>query len=257
MAVVKYVMRALAVIPARLKSIRLARKALLRETGKYLIEHVYERVQKISGLDRVVIATDSEEILTACRDFGAEVLMTRADHISGTDRVAEAAAVLAAGGQHFDVVINVQGDEPELEPKHVEQLLELMKLGDPMGTLAEELHDLEEGALSQVVKVVLDAESRALYFSRSLIPHQRNRGGPVLLRHIGIYGFQAEFLQRFPKLAKSDLEQAEGLEQLRALFHGYRIRVGVVAGRSGRGIDTREDYDGFLLRSQRTRSEAE
>jgi 3-deoxy-manno-octulosonate cytidylyltransferase (CMP-KDO synthetase) len=246
--VVEYVMRVLVVIPARLESRRLERKALLRETGKYLIEHVYERVQEIRGLDRIVIATDSDEILAACKGFGAEALLTRSDHVSGTDRVAEAAQILKIQGENFDVVINVQGDEPEMKPDHVEQLIELMRHGDPMGTLAEEVHDLVEASLPQVVKVVLDSESRALYFSRSLIPYPRNDGGPVMLRHIGIYGFQAEFLQSVPKLAKSPLELAEGLEQLRVLSHGYKIRVGVVSGRSGRGIDTREDYDAFLLR---------
>ena len=245
-------MRALAVIPARLESSRLARKALLRETGKYLIEHVYERAGQVAGLDRIVIATDSDDIVKACETFGAEALLTRNDHRSGTDRVAEAAKILLDRGEKYDVVINVQGDEPELEPSHVERLLELMSHGDAMGTLAEELEDVDEARLPQVVKLVVDAESRALYFSRSLIPYPRSVGGPVLLRHIGIYGFQADFLQRFPTLKKSPLEQAEGLEQLRTLFHGYKIRVGVVPGQGVRGIDTREDYDAFLLRYQKT-----
>lgn len=241
-------MRALAVIPARLESSRLAQKALLRETGKYLIEHVYERAKLARGLDRVVIATDSEDILAACQSFGAEALMTRVDHQSGTDRVAEAAKILEDRGEGSDVIINVQGDEPELDPGHIERLIELMGHGDAMGTLAEELEDEEEARLPQVVKLVVDAESRALYFSRSLIPYPRSPGGPVLLRHIGIYGFQADFLQRFPTLEKSPLEQAEGLEQLRTLYHGYKIRVGVVSGQGVRGIDTRADYDAFLLR---------
>lgn len=245
-------MRALAVIPARLESTRLAQKALLRETGKYLIEHVYEQALQVRGLDRVVIATDAVAIVEACRSFGAEAILTRADHKSGTDRVAEAAKILQDRGEDYDVVVNVQGDEPELEPSHVETLLELMSHGDAMGTLAEELEDETEARLPQVVKLVVDAESRALYFSRSLIPYPRSAGGPVVLRHIGIYGFQADFLQRFPTLEKSPLEEAEGLEQLRTLYYGYKIRVGVVAGQGVRGIDTRDDYDAFLLRYQKT-----
>ena len=129
-------------------------------------------------------------------------------------------------------------------------------ISDAMGTLAEKLEDKEEARLPQVVKLVVDAESRALYFSRSLIPYPRSARGPVLLRHIGIYGFQADFLQRFPALEKSPLEEAEGLEQLRTLYHGYKIRVGVVEGQGVRGIDTRDDYDAFLLRYQKTTADS-
>lgn len=242
-------MSKLAVIPARLDSQRLPRKALLKESGRTLIEHVHQRVQQVRGLDRIILATDSEEIMEAARGFGAEAMMTRADHCSGTDRVAEVAASLAAQGQRYEVVVNVQGDEPELDPKQVEQLLELMERGDPMATLAERMDDIEEARLPQVVKVVLDEEGRALYFSRSLMPYPARDTDPGgWLRHLGIYAFKADFLQTYTRLPASQLEQRERLEQLRALAHGYRIRVGVVEGRSGRGIDTREDYDAFLKR---------
>jgi 3-deoxy-manno-octulosonate cytidylyltransferase (CMP-KDO synthetase) len=244
-------MRALAIIPARLSSRRLPRKILLRESGKYLVQHVYERVADLPGLARVVVATDSAEVREACASFGAEALMTSPEHSSGTDRVAEAARQLEARGERFEVVVNVQGDEPELEPSKVSALLELMEGGDPMGTLAEPLSSYEDFALPQVVKVVLDAAGRALLFSRAPIPAAARlpEGAPLeALRHVGIYAFRSDFLQLFPRLPVCQLELREGLEQLRALYHGHAIRVGVVTPSQGRGIDTRSDYDAFLSR---------
>jgi 3-deoxy-manno-octulosonate cytidylyltransferase (CMP-KDO synthetase) len=241
-------MRAIVVIPARLGSTRLARKPLLRETGKFLIEHVVERARAAQRASLVVVATDSDEIAHACASFGAEAVMTSPDHPSGTDRVAETARVLAARGERFDLVVNVQGDEPELPPANVDRLIALMEEGGAdMGTLVEPLDDPREAALSQVVKVVLDARGFALYFSRALIPHDV-QPGPGWLRHVGIYAFTPEFLQRFTALEPAPIERRERLEQLRALHHGFRIRAAVVPASGARGIDTPDDYSAFVAR---------
>lgn len=240
----------LTVIPARLGSTRLARKVLLRDTGRTLIDHVHERVKAARLAGRVVIATDSDEVLAACREFGAEALMTRADHPSGTDRVAEVARTL---GGAFDLVVNVQGDEPELDPGHVDAIVELMQAARvDMGTLAEPLDDPEEAAKPQVVKVVTDHAGRALYFSRSPLPSlgapERPPGEPLCLRHVGIYAFTPTFLQTFCALPPAPLERRERLEQLRALWHGHGIQVAVVPAQGVRGIDTPEDYARFVER---------
>jgi len=240
---------AIAVIPARLEARRLPRKPLLRETGKYLIQHVYEQASQAEGLAAVVIATDSEEIVAACKGFGARAIMTSAAHPAGTDRVAEAARILAAEGFRFDAVVNVQGDEPELDPRHIEQLLPLLDAA-PMATLAERISDEADFQRSQVVKVVLDEAGNALYFSRAPIPYAMSEDGPPALRHLGIYAYRADFLQETTKLAPTALESGERLEQLRVLSHGHRIRVGIVPGTGARGIDTPEDYRAFLERSR-------
>lgn len=239
----------LVVIPARLASTRLPRKVLLRGSGKYLIEHVWERARAARCAGRVVIATDDAEVAAAARSFGAEVELTRADHPSGTDRVAEVAARLAEQGARFDLVVNVQGDEPELDPALIDRLVELMEgTDDPMGTLAEPCAP-DDFARPQVVKVVTDARGRALYFSRSPIPHPAGEGGePAALRHVGIYAYRPAFLQAFCRLEPAPLERREKLEQLRALWHGHAIRVAVVAPTGARGIDTPEDYQAFLSR---------
>lgn len=246
--------RVLTVIPARLGSTRLPRKVLLKESGRYLIDHVHERVRAARLCGRVVIATDSDEVLAACREFGAEAVMTRADHPSGTDRVAEVARALGAPGPEFDLVVNVQGDEPELDPTCVDTLVELMRTSNAeMGTLAEPLDDPDEVAKPQVVKVALDKHGWALYFSRSPLPSQgfsadRPAGDPLCLRHVGIYAYTPRFLQTFCHLAPAPLERRERLEQLRALWHGHRIQVGVIPAQGGRGIDTPEDYERWLRR---------
>lgn len=247
-------MTPLVVIPARLQSTRLPRKLLLRDSGKYLVQHVWEQARAAARVERVVVATDSEELRAACGEFGAEALMTSAEHRSGTDRVAEAARILAGRGEAFDLVVNVQGDEPELDPAHVDQLVALMGDGDPMGTLAEELSDSGDLERPQVVKVVVDAASRALYFSRAPIPHGARPGGaPPVLRHVGLYAYRPDLLQTLCRLEPCPLERVERLEQLRALYHGHAIRVGVVAGGGARGIDTPEDYAAFLARRPRGR----
>ncbi|RMG09562.1 MAG: 3-deoxy-manno-octulosonate cytidylyltransferase [Planctomycetota bacterium] len=242
-------MKALAVVPARLASTRLPRKLLLAESGKPLLQHVYERVRSARRVARVVIAVDGEELLAAARSFGAEAVLTREDHPSGTDRVAEAARLV--GGDE-PLVLNVQGDEPEIDPAHLDRLVEAMASGEePMGTLAERLTDPDDLARPQVVKLVLDAGGRALLFSRAPIPHGAAPGGgdPAgPYRHLGVYAYRPDFLQRFCGLAPAPLERCERLEQLRALHYGHAVRVVVVSGGGARGIDTREDYDAFLAR---------
>ena len=236
-------MRAIVIVPARLASTRLPRKALLRETGKYLVQHVWERARQAKRSARCVIATDAKEIEDACRSFGADVVMTSPEHPSGTDRVAEAYRKL---GERADLVVNVQGDEPELDPAHVDRLIEVMERSRaPMGTLAEPLADPDEARKPQVVKVVLDASGRCLYFSRSLIPSE----GPWL-RHVGMYAFTPSFLDAFTKLAPAELEKKERLEQLRALANGHAIQAAVIEATGVRGIDTPEDYAAFVRRAK-------
>lgn len=237
-------MRALVIVPARLASTRLPRKALLRETGKFLVQHVWERVQLAKRPARAVIATDAREIEEACRSFGAEVVLTSPEHPSGTDRCAEAYRKL---GFAADLVVNVQGDEPELDPAHVDRLIEVMERSSaPMGTLAEPLTDPGEAKKPQVVKVVLDVTGRCLYFSRSVIPSE----GPWL-RHVGMYAFRPDFLDTLTRLAPGELEKKERLEQLRALGNGFAIQAALVAASGVRGIDTPEDYAAFVRRQGR------
>jgi 3-deoxy-manno-octulosonate cytidylyltransferase (CMP-KDO synthetase) len=246
-------MKPVVIVPARLESTRLPRKVLLRESGKYLIEHVWERACE-AAVGEVVLATDSEEVLQAAQGFGARALLTRADHPSGTDRVAEAARALAAEGLEFDLVVNLQGDEPELDPADLRTLVQVMEAEGAraeMGTLAEPIQDPQDLTRSQVVQVVVGADGGALYFSRSAIPHGAELGGdPAPLRHVGTYAYTPQVLQRICQLEPCGLERAERLEQLRALYHGIRIRVGVTSPKGARGIDTPEDYQAFLERAR-------
>jgi 3-deoxy-manno-octulosonate cytidylyltransferase (CMP-KDO synthetase) len=237
-------MTTVAVIPARYDSVRLPGKPLLCETGKYLVQHVYEQVLLASRVDDVWVATDDERIAAAVRSFQGKAVLTRGDHLSGTDRVAEAVASL---DPRPDVVLNVQGDEPEIEPADLDLLVETL-LADSsaaIATLAVPLPD-GPGDASQV-KVVIDHQGRALYFSRAAIPHFR-QGGGSWLGHVGVYAFTADALERFVALAPSPLEEAEKLEQNRALWWGMPICVGLAQSRP-RSIDTPEDYQSYLLRS--------
>lgn len=239
-------MRVAIVIPARFASSRLPGKPLLRETGKYLIQHVYERACEAKCADVVVVATDDERIRAAVAGFGGRVAMTRADHASGTDRVAEVAATLTA-----DVVINVQGDEPQLDPGAIDLLADLMRDGADMATLAVPIADPETYANPNVVKVVCDDRGRALYFSRSPIPMVRD-GAPDFaarparfLQHLGVYAYRRAFLPKIAATPPHPLEESEKLEQLRVLGTGGSINVGVVA-HAHRGVDTPADYAAFV-----------
>ena len=244
--------RIAAVIPARYGSSRLPAKCLLQETGKYLIQHVYEQVCRARRVGRVIIATDDERVMKAAESFGAEAALTSVEHQSGTDRVAEVAAKLDEG-----ILINVQGDEPEIDPAAIDQLAEMMVESPEtlMATLAVPIESEEKYLNPNVVKVVVDNSGDALYFSRSPIPYL-GRGEaefhnlPVRpLHHLGIYGFRRDFVLRFVALPQGKLEQLERLEQLRAIEHGHRIRVGLRPS-GAPGTDTPEQYQAFVRRWQ-------
>lgn len=226
---------AVVVIPAREQSERLPGKPLADIAGRPMIVHVLERASRARGVERVVVATDSERIAQVVVDAGGQAVLTSPDCPSGTDRCAVAARELGTP----EVVVNVQGDEPLLDPGAIEGLLGAFD--DPaveMATLARPLAK-EERDNPNVVKVVRDLRGDALYFSRAPIPHPRGEGAQALA-HVGIYGFRGAFLQRFASLPPTPLEQTEKLEQLRALEHGHRIRVLVTEYRSI-GVDTPED----------------
>ena len=232
----------IAVIPSRYGSTRLPGKSLIQLCGKPLVQWVYERTRQARGLDRVVVATDDQRIADAVCGFGGEVVMTRPDHPSGTDRIAEAVQGLGA-----DVILNVQGDEPLIDPALIDELAAVLsaEAGWDMGTAATPIHDPAELANPAVVKVVWDHEGRALYFSRSPIPHVRD-GVPGAVqpglhwRHIGLYGYRRAFLQRMVQEPPCPLELAEKLEQLRALHLGVHMKV-LRTDHVGLGVDTPED----------------
>jgi 3-deoxy-manno-octulosonate cytidylyltransferase (CMP-KDO synthetase) len=231
---------AVAIIPARYNSTRFPGKPLVQIDGKPLIEHVYRRVEQAQKVDHILIATDDERIRQAVERFGGSVVMTRTDHSSGTDRLAEAANDLDSD----TLVINVQGDEPMIEPGVIDQAITAARLKDAdIVTLMTPL-DPSEADDPNRVKVVADRKGNALYFSRSKIPST----GTTFL-HIGLYAYRVRFLKLFTKLGPTPLEQAERLEQLRALEHGFRIRVVEVESASW-GIDTPEDLERYVaLRS--------
>lgn len=227
------------IIPARYGASRFPGKPLADLAGKPLIAHVVERARRARGVDVVAVATDDARIARAAEAAGAEAIMT-GPAATGTDRVAEAARRLSPGPE---LVVNLQGDEPLIEPEAIGTLVDAMVAsGAAMGTLAR---PLAPGELErpQVVKVVTDLEGDALYFSRAPIPHRRAGGeSPVARAHVGIYAFTAAFLQQFTALTPGRLEGEEALEQLRALEHGFRIRV-ADTGYRGFGIDTPEDLE--------------
>ena len=216
-------MKAVGIIPARYGSTRLPAKALAELAGKPMIQHVYEQARRATRLDEVLIATDHDQIVQAALRFGARAVMTSASHRSGTDRIAEVARQLDA-----QVVLNIQGDEPLVHPSQLDSLVEFLSAHQaaPMATVMTKLTRPGDLADPNVVKVVADQDGYALYFSRSPIPCKRSDGAaPTYWKHLGLYGYQRHFLLQFPHLAPTPLEQAEQLEQLRALEHGYKIKV--------------------------------
>ena len=255
---VPHELRALAIVPARLGSTRLPRKMLLRESGSYLFEHTVRGVRRARTLERVVLATDSEEIRQAARGVELEVVMTSERHQSGTDRVHEAfETLLAQGAGPYDVVLNVQGDEPEVNGATLDPLI--AAFADPAVELASLCTPLEEPAAAQdpsVVKVVLARNGDALYFSRAPIPGLSpaftDRAPGPFLRHIGVYAFRPAALRAFVALPRGTHEVSESLEQLRWLEAGKRIRV-LAASEGSVGIDTPAHYQAFLAR-ERARS---
>jgi 3-deoxy-manno-octulosonate cytidylyltransferase (CMP-KDO synthetase) len=241
-------MKTAIVIPARYHSSRLPGKPLLRQTGKYLVQHVYERACQAHCASAVIVATDDPRIVAAVEHFGGRVVMTRRDHPSGTDRVAEVARGLDA-----DLIINLQGDEPLIDPNSLDLLADRLAHDAtiPMATLALPIRSREQWQNPNCVKVVCDAQGRALYFSRSPIPFVRDgepdftAKPPRFLLHLGLYAYRREFLLRLAQLPPSPLEMVEKLEQLRVLTAGERIGVGMVEHTSI-GVDTRSDYDRFV-----------
>ncbi len=232
------------VIPARYGSTRLPGKPLLPIAGKPMLQHVYERALS-SGADEVVIATDDARIEKVATGFGAAVCMTSTAHSSGTERIAEVTETL--GWPDDSIVVNVQGDEPLLPPALIRQVASGLSLNKDavVATLASPLTDASEWCNPNVVKVVLDKRGYALYFSRATIPFDRddNKGvlGVAALRHLGLYAYRTDFLQTYSTLTPSPLEDIEKLEQLRVLWHGLRIHVGIAEEQPGPGVDTRED----------------
>lgn len=237
-------------VPARLASTRLPRKPLADIGGLPMVVRVAQRCQ-LSRAAQVVVAADSDEILAACAAHGVRAVLTRPDHPTGSDRLAEACEQLGLDGR--DIVVNVQGDEPLIEPALIDACADLLQQRSDcvMSTAAHAIGDVEEYGNPNVVKVVTDRTGRALYFSRAPLPWWRDGyAAGVLalpdvapLRHIGIYGYSAGFLRRFPTLAVSPLERIESLEQLRVLWHGEHIAVHVSEVRPGPGIDTPEDLE--------------
>lgn len=258
-------MNAVAVIPARYASTRFPGKPLASQTGKFLVQHVCEQVLRSRRIDRVIVATDDQRIVDAVTSFGGEARMTDRNHPTGTDRVGEVAEMLKL--QDDDLVLNVQGDEPEISPDCLDCLVERMIAVESdvrIGTLAARFddHGPKEGVGSPLdpncVKVVLDESGRALYFSRSPVPYPRETCGKIdkpsrWFLHLGVYAFRVDALRRVTggRLQPTDIEKSESLEQLRWLGAGYSIAVVEVKERTV-GIDTPQDYAAFVERYEKT-----
>lgn len=237
------------VIPARLASSRLPNKPLADIAGLPMVVRVAQRAMQ-SQATQVVVAADDERIVQVCKAHGVQVLLTRQDHVSGSDRLAEACQLL--GLSDDALVVNVQGDEPLMRPDLINEVARVLteRPDASMSTAAHAIGSLEEFANPNVVKVVMDARQMALYFSRAPIPWWRDGQSvagfkslpnPAPLRHIGIYAYRAGFLRLFPQLPPAPIESMESLEQLRALWHGHRIAVHVTSEAPGPGVDTPED----------------
>ena len=238
------------VIPARLESTRLPRKLLLRETGKSLIQHTYESAQAATRPESICVAADHAEIFDEVRSFGGQVEMTSPEAPSGTDRVAEVARRMMG----IDIVVNVQGDEPEIAGTSIDLAIQLLEDNPTavMSTLATPIRNARQLKDPACVKVVFDPSGRALYFSRSMIPCPRHwddsllsADPPLFYQHVGLYAYRRDFLLKLASMAPSQLEQIEKLEQLRVLEAGYSILVGVVDEPTF-GIDTTDDYQAFV-----------
>jgi 3-deoxy-manno-octulosonate cytidylyltransferase (CMP-KDO synthetase) len=248
-------------IPARYGSTRFPGKVLAKDTGRFLIQHTFERAKLAKLPSKVLIAADDERIIEAAKSFGADCVLTSPDCKSGTDRIAEAVANL-----DYDIIVNVQADEPEIDPANIDLLARILldNPDAPMATLAAPFENPEQIADPNIVKVVVtsderqatsEAAHRAIYFSRSVIPYDRQQGGlgpkELYLRHLGIYAYRKDFLLKLTKLPQTPLERAEKLEQLRALENGFEILVAKVKHTTD-GIDTPAQYAGFVKRYKNT-----
>lgn len=240
------------VIPARMHSTRLPQKMMLCATGKPLIQHTYEAAIRAIKPEKVVVATDHQEIYNTVVAFGGEAVMTNPEAESGTDRVAE----VARKYPEMDIFVNVQGDEPEISPDSIDLVIESLELDEKavMSTVATPIREMEKLIDPACVKVVFDDFQNALYFSRSPIPMAAegfgdwiNREPPVFYQHVGLYCYRGQFLEKIESIPVSSLEQAEKLEQLRVLQSGYRIKTAVIS-QSTTGIDTQADYEAFVKR---------
>ena len=274
-------MKVIAVIPARYDSTRFAGKVLAKDTGKYLIQHTYEQACKAKLPEKVILATDDEKVVAAAAEFGAECILTSPDHQSGTDRIAEAVEKIADSGQRIadsnekdklnaerctlnahekrytlnadDIVVNLQGDEPEIDPANIDYLARLLMDNPdcPMATLSAEFQTPKQVTDPNIVKVIVGANKQAVYFSRHPIPYDRDAAGvgnvQQYLRHLGIYAYRKGFLLKITSLPQTPLEKIEKLEQLRAIENGYSILVGKVKHTCD-GIDTPEQYAEFVKR---------
>ena len=244
-------MKKVIVIPARLDSSRLPKKVLLDLKGKTVLQRVYEQCLKVNNVDEVYVATDSLEIKEVCETFTDNVIITKSTHQSGTDRIGEAISSIDC-----DIVINVQGDEPFIEPSLIEALVNSFSNSEiSMSSAMSKINNVKDLQNSNVVKVVVDSQNNALFFSRSMLPFPRDIkeisiANEVLekyqfFRHIGIYGYRKEFLLHYVNMEQSSLEKIEKLEQLRALENGFKIKM-IETDSSLMGIDTLEDYEEAL-----------
>ena len=247
-------MNSVIIIPARLASTRLPRKLLLKETGKTVLQHTYESASKSQKASQVIVAADDLEIVQEVESFGGLAVLTDRAHVCGTDRVAEVAQSLS----ECDLIVNVQGDEPELSAVAIDLAISLLEKNPvvPMSTLATPIRTRELLDDPNCVKVVVDQTGRAMYFSRSVIPHPRdwNRelldaNPPAFLQHVGLYCYRRDFLLKIPQLPPPPMEKIESLEQLRVLAGGHAILVGMIDDPIV-GIDTSEDYKSFVSRQK-------
>ncbi len=241
-------MKILACIPARYGSTRLTGKVLAKDTGKFLIQHTYERACQAALPEKVIIAADDRKIVDAAGTFGAECILTSVEHKSGTDRIAEAVRDI-----DVEIVVNLQADEPEIDPQNIDFLARLLAENPdyPMATLAAEFQNPGQIANPDIVKVIIDSNNCAIYFSRAPIPYDREKAGvgkiQQYLRHIGIYAYRKQFLLKITALPQTKLEKIEKLEQLRAIENGFSIFVGKVKHVCD-GIDTPQQYADFVKR---------
>ena len=241
-------MKIVVVIPARYGSSRFEGKVLAKETGKYLVQHTYERALCAKSVNQALIATDDERVLKACEEFGAGCVMTSVEHQSGTDRIAEAVA-----GMDVDIIVNLQADEPDIEPDYIDLVAGLLTANREaqMATLLAPFETPADVANPNIVKCITDSTGRAIYFSRLPIPYDRQAGGVGQVsdykRHLGIYAYRNDFLMAYTAMAPSFLEQREKLEQLRAIENGCTIVTATVP-KAWDGVDTQEQYQAFVRR---------